>query len=114
MAADMQVEQLQVAIFQSEMTPQRLTKCHWEAQFKGGMWWQLPDEVAAFLSQARANGMTSASFVYDWGRKRPNNFRDQDGNTSTLCRYVINFETMVQTNSDSGSVRKVREIFTRD
>ena len=92
------------------------TQCvsHWEAEFKNGMWWQLPDDVSEQLTLARARGEPVVAFVYEWGIDRPNNYRRPDGSHSTLSRYVIDLDTMMQKNSESGSTRTIRQFWTRD
>ena len=83
-----------------------------ELAFKNGMWWSLPLDVSQRLLDMDRAGQ-DASYVWDWGRDgRKGSYRPH-GEESQYSRYMINFETMVQTNIDNGRKRSLRVVWVR-
>jgi hypothetical protein len=71
------------------------------------MWWEMPQELSAGLLQMFRDDCIEASFVWDWGDTRDGSFAP-GGETTTFNRYVINFHTMIQRNTDTERTRRVR------
>ena len=80
---------------------------HIQVDFKNGMWWEMPPELSQTLLRAYHSGHSQVSFVWNWGGTRPGSHRI-NGQPTDYNRYVINFETMMQVNTDNNRTRKVQ------
>ena len=76
------------------------------------MWWSMPQWLSEPILQCMRNGDVACSFVWDWEDTRTGSFRLDDQETS-LNRYMINFQTMTQRNTDNGRTRAIRVITVR-
>ena len=77
----------------------------------GEYWWDIPEAISDEINNARNLGSTSVVYTYDFGYERARNFADPEtGAPTTIARYEINFETMMQRNLDdaAGTERRVR------
>ena len=72
----------------------------WQVQFPKG-WWDLPPETSAEIEQQHQRGQATAEYMQCRSKKR-----------DEWQRYSINFESMEQTNTVSGRVRKARRVLT--
>ena len=72
----------------------------WQVQFPKG-WWDLPPETSAELEQQHQRGQATAEYMQCRSKKRDES-----------QRYRIDFESMEQTNTVSGRVRKARRLLT--
>ena len=80
-----------------------------EVAFKHGMWWSMPQWLSEPILQCMKNGDEGCSYVWDWNDERTGSFRLDDQETP-FNRYLINFLTMTQTNTDNGRKRAIRII----
>ena len=78
-----------------------------QVEFNNGMWWEMPLELSSQLLQTHRSGFEEASYVWDWGGTRQGSCVIE-GESTSLNRYVINFRTMLQQNSDNQRTRRVR------
>ncbi len=72
-----------------------------QVAFKNNTWWSLPKDVSALLYGDCLAGRESG-YTYDWGPP------------GTLARYTIDFNSMIQTNAQSGRTRSVRIAWVRE
>jgi hypothetical protein len=75
-----------------------------QVEFDYGWWWEMPQELYAPLLQKYREDYEEASFVWDWGNIQ----WALNGETTRINRYVINFRTMIQRNTDTERTRRVR------
>ena len=83
-----------------------------EVAFPNGMWWSLPQETSEQLV-AKMNEGEDAVYTWDWG---PNGRRGSwapDGQHTSVNRYRIDFQHMVQTNIDNDRKRSIRIVYVR-
>ena len=86
-----------------------------QVKYYGGMWWTMPRIVSDPLIAALRAGMVESSYVWDWGRSgKKGTYKDENGQPTTYNRYVLNFNKMLQTNSDTKCVREVCIVYMRD
>ena len=78
-----------------------------EVAFGNDTWWTLPMEISQLLHQKHVKGQ-NASFVWNWGGQRPGSWRGENGEPTSISRYVIDFVTKVQTNPDNKRRRTIR------
>ena len=78
-----------------------------EVAFRNGMWWSMPQWMSEPILARMRDGDEGVSFVWDWEDTRIGSFRLDDQETR-ISRYVINFTTMTQTNSDNQRTRSIR------
>ena len=81
-----------------------------EVAFPNDMWWSLPP----FLSQAIYDvydGGNNAAYTWDWGNKRHGSYVDPEGQSTSINRYTIDFDEMLQTNIDNNRKRSVRWVW---
>ncbi len=69
--------------------------------FRNNMWWSLPKDLSALIYMDCLAGRESG-YTYDWGPP------------GTLARYTIDFNSMIQTNAQSGRARSVRIAWVRE
>ena len=84
-----------------------------EVAFKDNMWWSIPFDISQAIVGYMQGGSQGASWVYDWGENgRPGTYYE-NGMPTRFSRYIIDFDTMTQTNSDTHNKRKVRIVYMR-
>jgi hypothetical protein len=81
-----------------------------EISFRHGMWWSLPKEMSAAIYEKFQAGQ-NAGYTWDWGETREGTWRPDDEPTS-INRYIIDFDAMEQTNTDTSNKRTVRIVWT--
>ena len=83
----------------------------WEIQvsFPNGMWWAMPQELSDFILEQWNHGAQEVVFIWDWKASRLGSWKPDGANTS-ISRYIINFDTMVQRNLDNNRMRKVKVV----
>ena len=83
----------------------------WEihVDFKKGMWWVMPHELSDAILQTWSTGAKQVSFVWDWEATRQGSYCP-DGEGTSISRYMIDFETMLQRNLDNDRTRKVKVV----
>ena len=78
----------------------------WEIQVEqsDGMWWTIPYWLSNPILQELQMATPRISYIWDWKWSNWNNPRKgsykPDGQTTTINRYIINFDTMYQKNID--------------
>ena len=82
----------------------------WEihVEFNNCMWCAMPHDLSEPMLNEWKKGCTEVSYVWDWGQTRKGSYTTPDGEETSLNRYIINFETMKQRNSDNGRLRTVK------
>ena len=83
-----------------------------EVAFPNDMWWSMPEELSEQLV-ARRNEGQDAVYTWDWGRNGRTGSWSPDGASTSVNRYAIDFQLMVQTNIDNGRQRSIRIIYVR-
>ena len=78
-------------------------------EFNNGMWWVMPDELSGGILNEWKNGAPQVSFVWDWGDSRTGSY-ECNGEETSLSRYIIDFQTMMQRNIDSNRTRRVKVV----
>ena len=91
-----------------------------EVEREAGVWWSMPLELSSALYQAHEKTlMTEFTFVWDWqnpfwnGSGKTQGSYEVDGEKTQYSRYRLCFNTMTQTNIDSGRVRSFRVVFMK-
>ena len=83
-----------------------------EVAFRDGTWWSIPQEMSAQLYDKYING-EDAGYTWDWGEGGRAGSWKPDGEVTSINRYVIDFATGVQTNTDNQRKRSIRIIWVR-
>jgi hypothetical protein len=79
-----------------------------EIAFRNGLWWQLPKWMSnQLLGKYQANEQ-DIGYTWDWGDARNGSWRPDDETTTSINRYLLNFETWEQTNIDNQRKRTFR------
>ena len=74
------------------------------------MWWSLPKDMSALIYEKFKAGQ-NAGYTWDWGETGEGTWRPDDEPTS-INRYIIDFDAMEQTNTDTSNKRTVRIVWT--
>ena len=77
-----------------------------EVAFKGGMWWSIPPWLSMPLYEKYVEGQ-DAVYTWDWAESRTGSWVN-DGEETSINRYVIDFNAMEQKNIDNGRLRTIR------
>ena len=80
------------------------------AAFRNQMWWAMPEDLSAEIYEKYLMGWQEVSFVWSWSNGRQGTWTN-NGEATNLNRYVIDFNQMVQKNSDSGGQRSIRIVW---
>ena len=75
-----------------------------------GMWWSLSAGLSRQLLDTHLAGAVLVSFVWDWHEKRAGSYR-LEGKKTTISRYLLDFNTFKQTNTDNHRARSFRIIW---
>ena len=113
-------EQLDVVMFstlaaQSEVHAKILAPpvahMKWEVhvEFNKDMWWTMPHALSDQIVHAWTQGAQIVSYVWDWGSTRTGSYRP-NGAYTTINRYTIDFNTMLQRNTDNNCTRRVKVV----
>ena len=86
------------------------SKLEIQVEFNNGMWWTMPPETSDDILAEWHAGSQQVSFVWDWDDVRPGSYRP-DGATTSYSRYIIDFDTMCQRNTDNDRTRKVKVVY---
>ena len=78
-------------------------------EFNNGMWWVMPDDLSERILNEQRNGAVQVSFVWDWEDCRTGSYQF-DGQKTSLSRYIIDFRTMQQVNTDNNRTRRVKVV----
>ena len=79
-----------------------------EIAFPNDKWWQLPKWMSdRLLTKYQANEI-DVGYTWDWGDERNGSWRPDDETTTSINRYLLNFETWEQTNIDNQRKRTFR------
>ena len=83
----------------------------WELQvsYPQGMWWAMPQELSDLILDQWVFGAQQVVYKWDWRGKRPYSGKP-DGASTSISRYIINFDTMEQRNMDNNRMRKVKVV----
>ena len=81
-----------------------------EISFRNGMFWSLPPEMSKQIYEKYQSG-ENAVYTWDWGDSTAGTWRPDDKPTP-ISRYVIDFDTMEQTNIDTDRKRSIRIVWT--
>ena len=85
-------------------------ECEIHVDFNNGMWWAMPHFLSDPILEEWRNGAHQVSFIWDWKNQRRGSYVTPDGEYTSINRYVIDFDTMYQRNTDSGSTRRVKVV----
>ena len=88
-----------------------VTEMKWEihVDFHKGMWWAMPHELSDSILEKWTNGARQVSFIWDWAGTRKGSYQPNGADTS-INRYIIDFDTMLQRNTDNDRTRKVKVV----
>ena len=94
-----------------EMRPDQqrtLIPMQWEifVEYQNEKWWRMPDDLSGPIVEKWREGYAKSSYVWPWHGTREGSYRPE-GQPSDFNRYVIDFTTMKQRNSDNGRTRNV-------
>ena len=92
----------------AQVIPQALRK-EILVEFNHDMWWMMPAELSTDILSEWQNGSTQVSFVWDWRETRIGSFQ-LDGECTSLSRYIIDFQTMLQRNIDNNRTRRIKVV----
>ena len=81
-----------------------------EVAFPNGMWWSMPQFLSQKIHEVYVHG-NNAVYTWDWGSKRSGSYVDPEGQNTTINRYTIDFDEMLQTNIDNNRKRSVRWVW---
>ena len=81
-------------------------------EFDNGMWWMMPDELSEGILNEWKNGALQVSFVWDWGGTRTASYQC-NGEETSRSRYIIEFQTTLQRNTDKNRTRCVKVVCIR-
>ena len=81
-----------------------------EVAFSNGMWWSLPQFLSQKIYEVYVHG-NNAAYTWDWGSKRSGSYVDPEGQSTSINRYTIDFDEMLQTNIDNNRKRSVRWVW---
>ena len=81
-------------------------------EFNNGMWWVMPNEFFRGILSEWKNGAVQVSFVWDWGGTRTGSYQC-NGEETSRSRYIIEFQTMLQRNTDKNRTRRVKVVCIR-
>ena len=79
-----------------------MVKLEIHVSFNNGMWWAMPHELSDDILQQWIHGAREVSFVWD--------VKTADGAETTINRYIIDFDTMYQRNTDNNRLRQVKVV----
>ena len=82
-----------------------------EVAFRHGMYWSIPQEISQQIYEKYQEGQ-NAGYTWDWGDSREGTWRPE-GEATSINRYIIDFDTMEQTNIDTQGRRPIRIVWTR-
>ena len=80
-----------------------------EVAFKKDMWWSMPPWLSQLIYNEYAAGR-NVGYTWDWGGARSGSY-SPGGEETSINRYTIDFNQMIQTNSDNNRKRSVRWIW---
>ena len=80
-----------------------------EVAFRNGMWWSIPAETSQQLYQKYMNN-ENAFYAWNWGDSRMGSRQPGEESTS-INRYMIDFQTWEQRNLDNDRRRSVRLVW---
>ena len=88
-----------------------VTQLKWEihVSFNNDMWWAMPHELSDPILQQWQQGAQQVSFIWDWKNARKGSYQP-DGAETSINRYIIDFDTMQQRNTDNNRIRKVQVV----
>ena len=95
------------SLLQSSVT---LMKMELHVDFNNGMWWVMPHVLSDDILTTWRTGAQQVSFIWDWGDTRRGSFQP-NGEETSINRYIIDFDTMQQRNSDNNRTRKVKVVY---
>ena len=81
-----------------------------EVAFNNGMWWSMPQFLSQQIHEVYVHG-NDAVYTWDWGSKRSGSYVDPEGQSTSINRYTIDFDEMLQTNIDNNRKRSVRWVW---
>ena len=78
-------------------------------EFNNDTWWMMPHDRSDAIVEQWLSGPTKVSFVWDWHGARRRSYRPGEAQTD-INRYIIDFTTMQQRNTDNNNTRNVRVV----
>ena len=87
-------------------------QCEIQVEHGGDMWWTMPHFCSDPIIQTWQQGYREVSFIWDWKDTRIGSYK-LNGQTTSISRYIINFDTMYQRNIDKPNKdnRKVKVVW---
>ena len=86
-----------------------MAKLEIHVSFNNGMWWAMPHELSDPILQQWTHGAQQVSFIWDWKAARKGSYQP-DGAETSINRYIIDFDTMYQRNTDKDRMRQVKVV----
>ena len=80
-----------------------------EVAYKNNMWWSLSEWTSRCLYEQYINEQ-NAGYIWDWENARWGSWIN-DGEWTTINRYIIDFQTWEQRNIDNQRRRSIRLIW---
>lgn len=91
------------------LVPHGTLKWEIRVSFNNDMWWAMPHELSDPILQEWQQGAQQVSFIWDWKNARKGSYQP-DGAETSINRYIIDFDTMQQRNTDNNRIRKVQVV----
>ena len=86
-----------------------MAKLEIHVSFNNDMWWAMPHELSDPILQQWTHGAQQVSFIWDWKAARKGSYQP-DGAETSINRYIIDFDTMYQRNTDNDRMRQVKVV----
>ena len=83
-----------------------------EVAFRNDMWWSMPQELSQQLIARMTEG-ENAVYTWNWGENGRTGSWAPDGESTSINRYIHDFELKLQTNMDNGRQRSIRIVYVR-
>ena len=99
---------MEMALMALALMPAVATE-HIQVEFNNGMWWAMPRFHSQPILEEYFHGAQQVSFIWDWQGSRKGSYKLDEADTS-INRYIIDFDTMLQRNIDNNRTRKVKVV----
>ena len=87
----------------------RTGKMEIHVEFSQGKWWHVPYNLSDPILAKWMEGHQQVSFIWDWENSRIGSFV-LDGAPTSINRYIMDFDTMRQTNTDNNRTRRIKVV----
>ena len=83
-----------------------------EVAFRNDMWWSMPQVLSQQLI-ARMTEVENAVYTWNWSENGRTGSWAPDGESTSVNRYMHDFELMLERNIDNGRQRSIRIVYVR-